>query len=142
MKVTIMLADAAEAVNGKLYVLGGGWSMTGPDPAPMALAIKIEVPWDQTNREHQCRLELIDSDGEPVLTETPDGEQPVVFEAGFEIGRPAGLKPGTPLDLPLAVTVPPLPLEAGGRYEWRLSIDGESDDDWRVAFSTRQRPPD
>jgi hypothetical protein len=137
MKVTIMLADAAEAVNGKLYVLGGGWSMTGPEPAPMALAIKIEVPWDQTNQQHLCRLELIDSDGEPVTTETPEGDQPVVFEAGFEIGRPAGLKPGTPLDLPLAVTVPPLPLEAGGRSEWRLSIDGESDDDWRVAFSTR-----
>jgi hypothetical protein len=140
VKVTILLADAAEAVNGKLYVLGGGWSLTGPDPAPMALAIKIEVPWDQTNRHHQCRLELIDSDGQPVTTETPDGEQPIVFEAGFEIGRPAGLKPGTPLDLPLAVTVPPLQLEAGGRYEWRLSIDGDSEDDWRVAFSTRARP--
>ena len=56
MKVTILLADAAEAVNGKLYVLGGGWSITGPDPSPMALAIKIEVPWDQSNQPHVCRL--------------------------------------------------------------------------------------
>src|SRR5207244_5203833 len=40
VKVTILLADAAQAVEGKLYVLGGGWSTTGPDPAPMARAIK------------------------------------------------------------------------------------------------------
>ena len=29
-KVTMMLADAAQAVEGKLYILGGGWSVTGP----------------------------------------------------------------------------------------------------------------
>ena len=32
MKVTILLADAAQAVEGKLFVLGGGWSVTGPEP--------------------------------------------------------------------------------------------------------------
>jgi hypothetical protein len=141
MKVTILLADAAQAAEGKLYVLGGGWSITGPDPSPMALAIKIEVPWDQANHPHVCRLELLDSDGQPVNAETPDGEeQPIFFEANFEVGRPAGVKPGTPIDLPLAVNIPPLPLEAGGRFEWRMSIDGRTDSDWRVAFSTRSLP--
>ena len=38
MKVTILLADAAQAVEGKLYILGGGWSITGPDPSPMSRA--------------------------------------------------------------------------------------------------------
>ncbi len=49
---------------------------------------------------------------------------------------PAGLKPGTPLDFPVAVNSGPLPLEPG-RYEWRLTIDGEADDDWRLPFSVR-----
>jgi uncharacterized protein DUF6941 len=139
MKVTILLADAAQAAEGKLYVLGGGWSITGPDPSPMALAIKIEVPWDQANTPHTCRLELLDSDGQPVEAETEEGEHPIFFEAGFEVGRPPGVKPGTPIDLPLAVNMPPVPLEPGGRYEWRLSIDGRTEPDWRVAFSTRPR---
>jgi len=26
----MMLADAAQAVNGKLYIMGGGWSVMGP----------------------------------------------------------------------------------------------------------------
>jgi hypothetical protein len=139
VKVTILLADAAQAAEGKLYILGGGWSITGPDPSPMALAIKIEVPWDQANTPHSCRLELLDSDGQPVEAETPEGEQAIVFEASFEVGRPPGVKPGTPIDLPLAVNMPPVPLEPSGRYEWRLLIDGRTEPDWRVAFSTRPR---
>ena len=31
MKILLMLCDAAQAVDGKLYVLGGGWSIT-PTP--------------------------------------------------------------------------------------------------------------
>ena len=42
----MMLADSAQAVAGKLYILGGGWSMTGPAATPSALAIKFEVPWE------------------------------------------------------------------------------------------------
>ena len=32
----MLLCDAAQVADGKLYVLGGGWSMTGPDPVPSA----------------------------------------------------------------------------------------------------------
>ena len=68
-------------------------------------------------------------------------ERPIVFldDVEFEVGRPAGIKPGTPLELPLAVNSGPLPLEPGGRYEWRLSIDGESDEDWRSPSACDRR---
>ena len=69
-----------------------------------------------------------------------DGEEaPIVFldDIEFEVGRPAGIKPGTPLELPLAVNSARCRSSPGGRYEWRLSIDGESDEDWRLAFSVR-----
>ena len=141
MKVTLLLADAAQAVNGKLYVLGGGWSLTGPEPAPMALAVKIEVPWDRANIKHRWRLELLDEDGAPVeVVATPEGgTQPLRIEGEFEAGRPPGLKPGTPLDVALALNLAPLPLPGGGRFVWRLGIDGW-DEDWHVAFSTRAAP--
>jgi hypothetical protein len=138
VKVTMMLADAAQAVEGKLYILGGGWSITGPEPTPSAIAAYIQVPWDRTNVQHEFRLELIDADGDPVSLEGPDGEvQPVTIEGAFEVGRPVGVRPGTPIDVPLALNIGPLGLPPGGRYEWRLAIDGETDDDWRLAFSTR-----
>ncbi len=142
MKVTMLLADAAQAVEGKLYVLGGGWSITGPDPTPSAIAVYIQVPWDRTNVEHGFRFDLIDSDGDPVELETETGgEEAVVIEGSFEVGRPPGVKPGTSIDVPLAINVGPLPLPPGGRYEWRLSINEESREDWRLPFSTRSAPP-
>ena len=139
----MLLADYAQVADGKLTVVGGGWSITGPDPAPFGIAILVHVPWDQANRRHLMRLELLDTDGVPVTVETEEGEDaPVVFfdDVEFEVGRPAGIKPGTPLELPLSINSGPLPLAPGGRYEWRLSIDGQTDDDWRLPFSVRELP--
>lgn len=114
----MLLADAAHQVNGKLYILGGGWSTTGTPTGPMAVAVKIEVPWDRSNLPHDWRLVLVDADGRPVVT--ADG-QTVEVTGQLEVGRPPGLPDGTPLDAPLAVGFGPLPLDPG-RYQWRLEI--------------------
>jgi hypothetical protein len=135
MKVTMLLADAAQAVNGKLYILGGGWSIVGLDPTPTAIALKIDVPWDQANRPHTLALALLDSDGRPVMVEN----RPVEFRGDFEAGRPAGLVPGSDLDVAVAVSMGPLPLAPGRRYVWRCAIDDESREEWQVAFQTRAR---
>lgn len=141
MRVTMLLADFAEAVNGKLYIMGGGWSMTGPGPSPSAIALKIDVPWDEANKKHHLKLELVDADDRPVVIPTPAGDSSVQIESDFEIGRPVGLKPGTPLDMPLAINVPPLPLRPDTRFVWRLHIDGHTQEDWQVSFTTRSVPP-
>ncbi len=146
MHVTMLLADFAQVADGKLTVVGGGWSMTGPEPMPFGIAILIRVPWDQANHRHLMRLELLDADGRPVTvtveTEDDSEDEPeaVIFfdDVEFEVGRPAGVKPGTPLDLPLAVNAGPMPLEPGV-YEWRLTIDGIGDEDWRLPFTVRER---
>jgi hypothetical protein len=141
MKVIMLLADAAQAADGKLFVLGGGWSLAGPGPTPMAIAIKVDVPWDRGNIVHEWKLELVDADGESVLVPLqPEGEPgPLQLQGAFEPGRPPGLRPGTPLDVVLAVNFGPLPLPPGARYEWRFSVNG-FDDYWTVAFSTRPAP--
>lgn len=131
----MMLADSAQEVGGKLYVLGGGWSVTGPAVPPSAIVVKIDVPWDQANRAHHWRLDLLDEDGEPIFfEEAPEG---IRVEGDFEVGRPAGHPPGTPIDVPLAINFGPLPLEPGRRYVWHLSIDGEINADWDREFLVR-----
>jgi hypothetical protein len=140
MMATLLLADAAQAIDNKLYILGGGWSVTGPDPSPSALAISLKVPWDEANRRHDLRVELLDSDGQPIRVGSQEDGRPVVIESHFEVGRPPGLRPGTPIDLALAINHGPVALAPGGRYEWRLSIDGHSESHWHAAFSTRPRP--
>jgi hypothetical protein len=140
MKVTMLLADSAQAVEGKLYILGGGWSIIGPTPTPMAIAMKIEVPWTEANIAHRLRLALFDEDGRPVLVPTPTGEQPFEIHIPFEVGRPPGLRTGTPLDLPLAINLAPLPLRPNSRYVWRCFINDQTSDEWQVSFSTRPDP--
>jgi hypothetical protein len=137
MNVTLMLCDAAQAVNGKLYILGGGWNITGPDPSPSAIAVLVRVPWDDANRRHKLHLELVTEDGNPVLVDGPQGKQPVQINAEFEVGRPAGHRPGRPLPVVFGINIGPLPLQADSHFEWRCSIDDETRDDWRLEFSTR-----
>ena len=137
MKITLLLADFARVANGKLDVIGGGWStMNSLGPFGFFVAALFQIPWDQTNEKHLFRLELLDADGQGVAT--PDGET-IRAEGEFEAGRPAGLRPGTPVDAPLVVPFGPLVLEEG-RYEIRLTIDDETKEDWFVAFTVRNAP--
>jgi hypothetical protein len=137
----MMLCDSAQVADGKLYILGGGWSMTGPDPVPSAIALKIDVGWHEAESSHHWELFLEDADGRPVLVETPEGEHPVEVRGEFAVGRPAGIPEGSPIDVALAVNLGPLPLTPGTRYTWRMAIDGESESDWLLGFTTRPTPP-
>ncbi len=133
----MLLCDSAQVADGKLYILGGGWSLIGPDPMPSAVALKIDVDWNEVERPHHWELYLLDEDGQPVIAETPDGPQAIEVRGDFEVARPAAGPAGSPVDVALALNFGPLPLQAATRYSWRLAIDGESDADWSLAFSTR-----
>jgi hypothetical protein len=137
MKVTMMLADSAQAVGGKLYILGGGWSITGPLPCPSAIAVLVSVPWNETNRKHRVKVELVDEDYRPVLVPTPEGDKPMLISGDFEVGRPAGIMPGSTIEIPFAFNIGALPLPPGRRYVWKLMIDDKGDENWQVVFSTR-----
>lgn len=130
----MLLADAAQEVNGKLYVLGGGWSVTGPDVPPMSLAIKLDVPWSEANRSHTFDIVLVDTDGRAVGSE--GGASGIRVDGRFEVGRPPGLPAGSDIDFAFAVSIPPVPL-APGRYAWQLSIDGRTHEDWLRPFQVR-----
>jgi hypothetical protein len=139
MRVTLLLADAAQEVLGKLYILGGGWSVTGPDVPPMALAIKLDVPWSDANASHAFELALVDTDGRAVeVNDGPDGIREVRIVGSFEVGRPPGLPPGSDIDCAFTVNVGAIPL-ASGRYAWQLWIDGETAEDWQRPFQVRER---
>ena len=136
MKVTMLLADSAQVADGKLYILGGGWSVTGPEPAPSAVGIKIEVERHEIGGVHHWELFLEDADGRPVLV-GDDVPQPVEVRGEFSVGEPEGVPEGTPVDVPIAINFGPLPLKTGERFTWRLVIDGETPQGALVAFGTR-----
>ena len=140
MNVTMLLCDAAQVADGKLYILGGGWSVIGPDPVPSAVALKIDVDWHEAERAHHWELFLEDADGRPVMVDTPDGSQPVEVRGEFSVNQPPGIPAGSPIDVALAVNLGPIPLSPGTRFVWRLVIDGESLPGASLGFTTRPRP--
>jgi hypothetical protein len=133
----MLLCDSAQVADGKLYILGGGWSITGPMPVPSAVAVKLEVDWHELTREHHWELFLEDADGRPVTLETPEGAQPVEARGDFVVGQPEGVAEGAPVDVPIAINLGPLPLQPASRYTWRFVVDGDSLPGAAVSFSTR-----
>jgi hypothetical protein len=133
----MLLADSAQVADGKLYILGGGWSVTGPDPAPSAVAMKVMVDWHEFNSDHHWELFLEDADGQPVRFDTPDGPQAIEVRGDFSATAPDGVPVGTPVDVPIAVNFGPIPLQNGSRFTWRLVIDGDSLPGATVSFTTR-----
>jgi hypothetical protein len=124
VEALVLLCDAAQAMAGKLYVLGGGWSQVSKTGFPggfvMALAIRVAVPWDRANEQIPISIRLLTDQGAAV---TDPADNPVEAATELEVGRPPGLKRGTPLDACLAINFNGLPLDEGS-YAWILEADG------------------
>jgi hypothetical protein len=123
----LILCDAAQADpgSGKVHMLGAGWSMTR-SPTSHAVAVLMKIPWDRANEQITLTVKLLDTDGRPAQIITPNGVTPAAHAEGrVEVGRPAGIAPGSLLDASFVMNVPPLALSPG-RYEWRLEIGEDS----------------
>ena len=119
-ELTVMLCDYAEAVQGKLYIAGGGWSeLRGSGPADLALAVKMALPWTDADRAVPLEAALLTEDGHAVDA----GGEPVRFTAEVQASRSEDLPPGTPLDVAVAIRFANMVLAPGG-YRFEVSVDG------------------
>ncbi|MCI0440505.1 MAG: hypothetical protein L0177_15440 [Chloroflexi bacterium] len=115
----LILADAAQVVNQKLYLMGGGWNRITVQRLPpiqhqMAVALAIKVPWARTNERHDLELEVADGDG-LILTK---------INGQFEVGRPPGTPPGQPLRTQVAFGMI-LEIRKIGTFEITARVNGE-----------------
>lgn len=130
-----MLCDSAVVAENKLFILGGGWSITGPDPRPMSVAIRLELPARFDEHEVHWELFLENAAGLQVMLQTPQGLQAVEALGNVVLpGRDLELD-ARPFDVCLAINFPPLELERGTDYRWKLSIDGETVEDATATFT-------
>ena len=137
VKVTMMLADSAQVADGKLYILGGGWSLMGPEMVPSALVIKLDLDWHETDRTFHWEIFLEDADGGPVLFEGPEGLEAIEIRGELSAARPEGAMEGITVDVPMAINMSAMPLQPSARYSWKLLIDGAPIEGGVIGFSTR-----
>jgi hypothetical protein len=119
----LMLADGAEATNGKIFILGGGadrhLSPTFEPAAPLRadIACSVLVDWGEANRTFAVTLKIVDEDGATAA----------VLEFTMESGRPPGAKPGQQLRTLLAVRGP-FPIPHPGGYRLAMELNGAPQD--------------
>lgn len=101
--------------------MGAGWSQFPENtPTNMYLAIKFLIPWSWANDVLTIRASLVGEDSqEPVDA----GKGPVVAEGQLEMGRPPGLRRGTPLDAALVLRFLGTTLPQGS-YAWKIELKG------------------
>jgi hypothetical protein len=114
----LMLADSAQAVDGKLYILGGAWNVLRfpefPAQLIVGIAVAIDVNWNETNQRHHLDVHFEDADGQAMDPR---------IGADFEAGRPPGAIQGAELRIVLAVNGP-LTITAPGQYAAVASVGG------------------
>ncbi len=131
---TMMLADYVDASKGSLTIVGGGANVTGPN-APHSVALSFTVPAHMAAEQHTFRLELIDIDGKGVGV-AQSGHQPLVVEGQFGVQLEEEPFNGQTFQCPIGINLGPLGLPPHQTYEWRLMVDGETHEDWRLVFHT------
>lgn len=122
----LILADSVQAVQGKLYMLGGAWdqwtSPSYPVPIQIGIAVGLLVSWDETNQKQNVTIAIQDADGKDVVP-------PIAGQ--IEVGRPPGLRAGVTQRSLMAINAG-FPLPGPGRYE--ISVSTPEGGERRVAF--------
>lgn len=149
ISVALMLASVAQVQEGRLIVIGGGWSVRDPEPAGgAAIGVMLYLPRTMLGKTISTRLALEGIEGEevPVVPLGEDGE-PLGEPAGLEVHgdfEVTGLEDPsltTPLVMPLAVTLPLFDLPPGREFRWQLYLDEETRPEWAVGFRTTPPAP-
>ena len=128
-----LLADAAQAVGGKVFVLGGGWNLfrSASYPAPVQLAIAIGLGFmsNEVGIKYPLNVVIADEAGVPIVPE---------MKGQVETGQPAPDVPKTAsVKIPVAININmslPHPGTYGNRRDRRFL------DDSTVVRSNLRRP--
>jgi hypothetical protein len=96
-----LLADAAQAVGGKVFVLGGGWNLfrapSYPAPVQLAIAIGLAFTFDEVGVKYPLNVVIADEAGIPVVPE---------MKGQVETGQPAADVPKTAsVKIPVAINI-------------------------------------
>jgi hypothetical protein len=131
----VLLADHAEAVNGRLNVLGAGWTDqyrgvvlgAGAPISHFGIGVSVLVPWNETNRPHRLGIRIEDEDGANIGG----------LEADLEMGRPPGIAHGSDQRAVLGVNVN-LTFPRPGGYRVVAELAGQTR---TLSFRVHDDPP-
>lgn len=113
----LILADGAEAANGKIHILGGGvdghLAQAFPASLNVDIACSFTVAWHETEQPIDVELAIVDEAGEDAI------------RIGLEavVGRPPNARPGQEIRSQIAVKGP-FPIPHPGAYVLVMRLAG------------------
>jgi hypothetical protein len=129
----LILADGAEAVQGKIYILGGGVTHHVAPTFPAAIradiALGVLVGWTETNQKIDLKVRVVDEDGSEALR----------VGAELVVGRPPNANPGQDIRSMMAIRGP-LRIPKAGGYRLEMLLDDVVQQP-PFRFWVRQAPP-
>lgn len=134
----LVLADAAAAADGKHYIHGAGWEYlyvaSFPVSQPMiSVAIRLRIPWEDTNYPHNLELDVVDADGQSILPQLPGP-----IRGPITVGRPPAIEVGADQVACLVINLMGLEFTRRGAYVVVLRIEGT--DASRAPFRVELHP--
>jgi len=139
MQVNAFLADAVQAMGGKLYALGIGWSVLSTARFParhdrVGVGVTVRMTPDEAPGSHRLTLRLLDPKGaERPLGRTPDRAEARQLDAPFSVAAATQDATAT-----FALNFDGLVFEIEGTYTFVLLVDGEEHE--RLGFRVQTRP--
>ena len=133
-----MLADAVQAVRGKLFVLGGGWDTLWVQRFParhpsLAIGLRLRIPVSWPEETLELSVELQDADGHPLL--------PRPLSHDIRLPRAAQhAHSTTDFGLIRSFTFNNLMFQREGPYSFVISVDDEPVT--RLRFTVRAQAPE
>mgnify|MGYP006949114319 CR=1 FL=1 len=118
-KILLITADAASISDGKINMLGAGWTRISAGLANFSVVVRLDIPWTMTNTELDWSLDLTDQDGRLYVPTHDSGG--LHLEGQLHVGRAEGLTQGASMEAPLVIPFIQLPLRPGP-LEWRFQV--------------------
>ncbi|MGH3650728.1 MAG: DUF6941 family protein [Acidimicrobiia bacterium] len=130
-----LLADAVQAVRGKLFVLGGGWDTLWVRQLParhpsLAIGLRLRIPFSWSSESLELSVELQDEDGHPLLP------RPLSHDLRLPSTRPQS-STASDFGLVRSFTFNNLQFDREGAYSFVISVDGQPVS--RLRFTVRAR---
>ena len=126
----LLVADRAEVVNGKLYLMGGSWDRIQPPKFPhrmmLGIALGVRIPFAHTEDQHKVGVEIHHED-----------KRLLGFEAKLTTGRPPGMA-GMDMLVPMAFNIP-LAIPEEGQVVLRASVDDREPRRHDIKVTLRQQ---
>ncbi len=121
----LVVADAAVASGGKHYIHGAGWDMLWASSFPiqhplLAVAVRLRVPWHDTNQPHAVEVDVVDADGRSILPAPPGP-----LTGTMTTGRPPHLAAGSDQVAVLTFNIAGLQFSGPGMFAVVFRLDGQ-----------------